>query len=257
MVRYERNYRADDGMEFEGGAKEEPTIVINNREVPISQAPEVLRQMEHDIKSGHDKILTREREQLQEQLGSALENDLHWLETHDQKEWANYELTSKGGRGYVGTTDPKPVTTTEKNDNASAANSLMDGEVRRLNSEVERLKMSMVEREASEVISRMKTHAAKFPYADQDAVLLKLQTIHRETGRPATDSQIAEIVQKSHDHVEKHVRATGKPAETKTEKTPSPIPDAGGKIPESEKTKRPKLGTPEFINHISERGFGL
>lgn len=244
------------------------TIRINNREVAITDAPEVLAQMEHDLKSGYNRKLEDERAR----TASNLRADTQWYSTHDPAEWGSYEPLVDGGRGWVGSGEPKlagqgPASQTSQSaqpvqnkPDPFAENQLLQLRVAQQQTQAELTKIQ-VER----ALSTLDGIAPKYPDADLKAVKLRMQVHHEQNGKPASAGDIETFLRESHEHTNKRVNAVRKGIEAagrssgQAGSTGSALPDAsGGSGSGSTKPKTLNLATnlEELIRRTADKMGG-
>ena len=236
----------------------EPTIIINNREVKISDAPEALKQMEHDIKSGFDKKLADERDAINDKL----EYDINWYSTHDKKFWGNYNPTVDGGNGYRG--DAGMLTEITPNggyDTVEPASQIkpnafqsdpkmkaLENKLSKLESIIANLQETNYRKGINEVITIRKGLEKKYPNADIISVNALLDS-YFDVNKVHPSAAVIEKIMKERSQfvLDCHNRMTlVKPVEPqKTTTTP-----AGGGIPQAPKKPMHELGSDAMLKDI-------
>lgn len=229
------------------GGTDAQMVEVDGKQVPITEAPQVLKQMEHDIRSNLDKKLLQERQTTQ----SALAEDVEFYSTHDHSEWAMYEPKVNGGRGYIGTGTPKSVTQpatqpaketseTQEASKPTRENPFSESkEAKALRELQERLD----KRELSEAQMTFNEAKAKYPYADAEAVDAVLKSFYITNGRHPDAATIRSEFKRSSDFVRSKL-----PKDTQAAATPpagtggtTATPKAGGASPKATATKVPSI----------------
>jgi len=227
---------SEENQGVEGSANpDEVMVTINNRQVPVSKAEEVLRQMEHDLKSGYDRTLAQERERLQaditterDRVATLLDQDKTWYDSHPQSQWRYYEPLVNGGKGEL-PMENIPVTKTDSPDMSA-----MKQEMDNLRSTMASLTEKTVLMDTENALKTRNVLLAKaeYGYADADAVTAKMLAHHQKTGSPATEPEIEQFIKQSHDHTAK---ALERHKAISTPKGDEPagavLPGVGGKPP--------------------------
>jgi len=226
------------------------TIVIDNREIPITEAPKVLKDLESSLRGDYTrKAQENARERDQNKL--ALKADIDWFNTHDQRLWNLYSPTVEGGAGYMGTeaqlreiVDNEPdVEPVRKTKNAFET----DPEIKTLRDRLAGLeaKQAKIEEgtfatERDRVLSQKTSFLTKYPNASDRAVLKELGLFFMEKQRHPTSQEIEGVVKAHHDDVTKIIarnqkgkEGTGLPTGATTT-----TPAVSGKAPESGKEKK-------------------
>lgn len=251
----------------------EPTVVINNRAVPVTEAPGVLRQMEHDLKSGYDRKLESERQAIK----AALNADKQFYATTDPAAWEFYEPTVDGGRGWVGQGEPVKAgqqsaaptqstqtkqertmpTTQETPTGTQATPAFNEGELAAIRTKQAELDKRLYEQDVAQSIRTRDALATKYPDADISAVTAQMKAWDLEHGGQACPADVVDqFMNQSHAFVSKRIEAvkaalggqTGQPGAPKSA-TP---PVAGGTPPTGGKAVTPKLSNPDaFADYIA------
>lgn len=252
------------------GKPVEPTVVINNREVPVSMAPEVLKQMEHDLKSGYDRKLADERRATSDRLNA----DKQFYATHPPEAWEQYEPTVDGGRGWIGQGDPPAVqvdvsptqskqSTKEKTmpDNTSTqqAPAFDKSELDKLREEQANIRREMYEARVAQSINTRNALAQKYPDADLSAVTAHMKSWDLEHGLQACpDDVVEQFMKQSHDYVAGKVATLSEAKanaiiSARTTETTSATPTlSGGSAPLGGKSMTPSLSDPDaFADYIA------
>jgi len=242
----------------------EPMVTVNNKTVPISQAEQVIKEMESSIKSGFEKKLTEERAS----LANALEEDTSFYRDHADRPdlWEHYEPKVGGGRGFVG--DEKLLSEspsqTKPNQNQAQSQQQAFGDQTKL-SKIERELTSVKEKlnavvgyndEAARkaVVKTLDICNTKYPAADIDGVKAQLQVYYNANGQHhAAPEVVEEMVKNSHERMSKKFNLdTG--TTTPESATPSP---KGGKAPAPPNPKIPNMFTdPEGFSEWQADQFG-
>lgn len=232
-------------METEDGVVEEELdsqpnigttkIVLNGQEVEVPDIPDVvdkIKQMEHNLKSGYDKKLQAERDQLK----GFLDYDTNWYSTHDTSEWGRYvpKLAAGEQGGYVDSSvTPEPTPKGTKMENAFDPD--VQTKVNKLEAEIALLKEQR-QREielAKAAVNRTLTASKdEFKYADVDTVIAGLEAHFLKTGNHATPEEVRDIMRASHNHVAKFVtKQTTTPATGVVAQPKSATPTASATPP--------------------------
>ena len=226
-----------------GMPTEEPTITINDRAVKLSEAPQVLKDMEHSIKSGYDKKLADERAS----TASLLKEDIAWYSAHPNPDyWNRYMPKIDGGSGFTGTAaelaeaskEPsgeytQPETPRAARDTAfgkDPAIAALEAKLARLEEQTTSNSQVTYQSEVNRVAQARDALITKFPNADIELVNLKLQSVLNGSGSHPVNAVIEKIVKESHDATNRRIAAatrgtegTGPPTQSR-----SATPAAGG-----------------------------
>jgi len=218
------------------------TIRLNNRDVAVPQsAADILRQTEHDLKSGYDKKLRDERAQIDSEWESKVklfEQDKAWLNEAYAKypEAAKYyEPLVDGGRGYVGApslltggaTKVTNMPTQPINTGATAFN-VTDPKLKEIDNTLKSLKDDLYNEGLERANRAFALAMAKYPYADKDAMGEKFENYFFKNKKHPTDTFIEAAVKASHEHVTNKV-GVAKKVDPATLKRETVLPDVTGK----------------------------
>jgi len=229
-------------------------IVVDNREVPIEEAPEVLKNMESSLRSDYTKKMQEVKKE-KEETGTKLKTDIDWFSSHDRRIWHLYMPTVEGGTGYVGT--EKQLTQFD-NENSSEDDLYsepkqhkrafeIDPEIKSLRSKIAELevKQMRIEEETfnagtDRVIETKSTIIRKYPNASEKLVVDKLGSFFDVNHRHPTSSEIEGIIKNIHEEVTKILTRQSKGTEMtgKPEKTSTTTPDITGETVKTEKSKK-------------------
>ena len=238
-----------------GGETTKPTeqmITINNREVPLSQAEQTLKQMEHDLKSGYDK---RHQEKMTEataqvkQMQDALAEDAIYYATHNMDDWRGYmpktgahiDLDSVMANVTPKTYEPEPRTQMSE-PNAFAENET----IREVTNKVSALEQRLAREEAARndtakniVVESLRESQAKFPYANVNSVGERLSHYYSVNGSYPTPDIVRKYMKEEHDFVKAQIdKATSSGKAVQGEGI---TPKVTGAVPEKDKPKLPRL----------------
>lgn len=247
---------ADDDV---SGGTDAQMVEVDGKQVPLTEAPNVLKQMEHDIRSNLDRKLAQERQATQ----SALAEDVEFYSTHDQTEWAMYEPKVNGGRGYIGNGTPKPATQPVQQPVAEAKQPVRENPFTesREAKELREIKERLNQRELNEAQAVFNEAKAKYPYADAESVDAVLKSFYITNGRHPDAATIRAEFKRSSDFVRSKLP---KEAQTSTATPPAgtggttATPKAGGASPKPAATKAPSiLDGDAFGSYIRGRLDGL
>jgi len=234
----------------------EPMVTVNNKTVPISQAEQVIKEMESSIKSGFDRKLADERTT----LANALEEDTSFYRDHADRPdlWNSYEPKVGGGRGFVG--DEKLLTqpTASKTD-LNPMQHTTSAQPQQTQAFSDQTKLAKLERELTSVkdklnavvgyndeasrkavVKTLDITAAKYPASDIEGVKAQLQVYYNANGQHhAAPEVVEEMVKSSHERMSKKFNldtGTAKPWSA----TPTP---KGGQPPTTPNPKIPNMFT--------------
>ncbi len=215
-----------DGVVNNDSKPELETVTINNRTVTVPKdVAVVMKDMEHDLKSGYDKILSKEREELTRKemtIHGSLQEDLSWYSQHPKEAWNKYDSKVLGGKGYLGTEEDLRATkkqeTVAPQNNTSFSDST---KVNKLEREIEELKQKMTAKEEGDfkrgevdVVESRDTFLRKYPNADVDSVNDALRNYFLTKGEHPNKKQVEDIVKKRHDTVSKLIETKKEPPKT-------------------------------------------
>lgn len=229
-----------------GMPTEEPTIVVNDRTVKLSEAPQVLKEMEHSIKSGYDKKLAEERANTK----ALLDADIAWYASHPNPNyWAMYDPKVGGGSGFTGSEAdleeaakyPIPDEEQQMSNNTpqnsaqgafgkSPEIAALEAKIAALEQQTNSVTQVTYQSEVNRVAQERDNLMSKYGNADEQLVNLKLEKIWRETGAHPTRAVIEKIVKESHESTSKKIAAASVGTETKGRPsgTSSATPTVGG-----------------------------
>ena len=227
-----------------GGSTDAPEvgmIEVDGKKVPISEAPRVLKQMEHDIRSNVDRKLATEREQTK----AALAEDVEFYATHDPSEWGNYDPKINGGKGYMGTGTPKPAVQPATQPAVSEKPSVRENPFAESKEakELRALKERLNQRELTEAQTAFNDAKAKYPYADADAVDAVLKSFYIQNGRHPDAAAIRAEFKRSSDFVRSKLPKDAQSKESAPAGTGgnTATPKAGGASPRTAVVKAPSI----------------
>jgi len=78
------------------------SIIVDNREIPIDQAPEVLKNMETSLRQDYVNKMNEAKKE-REKIAADLKTDKDWLNSHDSRLYPLYSPLVEGGVGFMGT----------------------------------------------------------------------------------------------------------------------------------------------------------
>lgn len=238
-----------------GGGTDAQMIEVDGKQVPLTEAPQVLKQMEHDIRSNLDRKLAQERQATQ----AALAEDVEFYSTHDQADWAMYEPKVNGGRGYIGNGTPKPAPQPVQQPVAEAKPTVRENPFTESPEakELREIKERLNQRELSEAQAVFNEAKAKYPYADAESVDAVLKSFYITNGRHPDAATIRAEFKRSSDFVRSKLPKDAQAAATTTPAGTggaTATPKAGGASPKATATKVPSILDREgFASYISGR----
>lgn len=244
----DENTQANAGAATGGEPANEPTVRVDGRDVPISQAPQVLKDMETSIKSGYDRKLDTERSEIKR----LLEEDKRWYAEHpDPRVWSLYEPKVDGGRGFIGKEEDLRTMASdddygehrEQHENAFKTDpkiASLEAKIAELEKRNQQVYEGVSQSELNRVRHTRDELLKKYPNANAKMVNLMLDNVYRNTGSHAYEQTIEKIVKESHDEITKAIasQSAGKEERGKPGKSKTATPDATDSPPvEDDDTK--------------------
>ena len=238
------------------------TITLNNREVEVPKdAAEVLKQQEHDLKSGYDAILQNERAAIQaeqEKHDALFAEDLEFYNTYPQTEWEFYSPKVDGGNGYMPSEVPATQTDTTQSTpvfNNDPKVSSLENKIKELEKKLEGVSEGVVRSGAEQVKIVRDELITKYPgaglvIADINNQLGEYYDTHGNTHAPPVE--IERIVKAQHSRVEKYAAGRMKGNTVLTDKTT--LPPVGGAAPSASKPPPLNISNSNDMDEIIKRG---
>jgi len=244
-IEYDDSATTDVGNE--ASKPELETITINNRQVTVPKdVANVVKEMEHDLKSGYDKILDKERAELTKKenaIRDSLNEDLSWYSAHPKEAWGKYDSKVLGGHGFTGSEEdlkatPQQATVSAPQNNTSFSDST---KVSTLEREIEELKKKMTtseevnfKRGEGDVVEARDTLLRKYPNADIDSVNDGLRNYFLTKGEHPNKIEVEKIIRKRHDTVSQIIQKSKEPPK-------APIPPVRESTPIKKLEKVPRI----------------
>lgn len=190
------------------------TIIVDNREIPIAQAPEVLKSMETSLRQDYVNKMN-EAKQEREKTARDLKKDIEWLNTYDNRLYPLYSPLVEGGTGFIGTeAQLHQFDDEEENDHVSKSErpkplqtnpelKMLRDRLAELENKQRKNEESTFMSEKDRVLTQKKTLQSKYPNAYDRAVIKELGLFFTENQRHPTNAEIESIVKAHHDEVTK------------------------------------------------------
>jgi hypothetical protein len=243
----------------------EPTIVINNQEVPISKAEQTLKEMEHNLKSGYDKNYQKQLADVQakaqedvEKMQTALQEDIAFYRTHpNPEEWDAYEPKVYGGRGFTGNPSANKSTVSTNNNannpvfNEAAKIPVLEQQLKELRDQLSGITTNAQESERIAAINTLNTMKKKYRYADPEMIKHSMERDFIQTGKHPTAAAIEDYFKKSDAHVRRYMNA-GTSTTSSSAGTPS-LPKVRDNNPAPSKNKVYPLDSEDLITIVAEK----
>ena len=193
-----------------GAVSGEPELVdvdFDGKKVTVTKAhAEILKETERQLRdSSRQKFedAAKERKETEKQA-ALIEEDVNWLNSHDPTEYKNYELKSRGGRGYVGndtTVNPAMSGNIYSPDDEVRSNAEIDG----LKAEIKELKSqlgSVIKKDEDDAVNATLETKEKIlnqfkikQGSKMDSILTdQLYAFHAKNKRPATPNEANKLL---------------------------------------------------------------